>query len=128
MYRMISLLTLAAALVATFGPALRADQNDSNQTKLHSAIKPTPRDAKWMPRHEKFVEIAKRGDIDLLFWVTASPTLGAVKAMARAVAQRFLTMNSSLKRPPTLALVATAPSMCCGGYKMGSLTASSPRP
>ena len=67
MYRMISLLTLAAALVATFGPALRADQKDSNQAKLHSAIKPTPRDAKWMPRHEKFVEIAKRGDIDLLF-------------------------------------------------------------
>lgn len=33
----------------------------------HSAVKPAPRDQKWMPRHEKFVEIAKAGNIDLLF-------------------------------------------------------------
>ena len=35
--------------------------------KPHSAITPAPRDKGWMPRHEKFVEIAKAGNIDLLF-------------------------------------------------------------
>lgn len=34
---------------------------------LHTAIKPAPRDGGWMKRHEKFVEIAKGGKVDLLF-------------------------------------------------------------
>ncbi len=33
----------------------------------HSAVKPVPRDANWTNRHEKFVEIAKRGGVDVLF-------------------------------------------------------------
>ena len=37
------------------------------QQKEHSAIKPVPRDEKWLKRHETFVAIAKRGNIDLLF-------------------------------------------------------------
>ncbi|MCS7014578.1 MAG: platelet-activating factor acetylhydrolase IB subunit [Gemmatales bacterium] len=37
------------------------------QEKLHSAVKPVPRDANWLKRHETFVAIAKRGGIDVLF-------------------------------------------------------------
>ncbi|MCS7167699.1 MAG: GDSL-type esterase/lipase family protein [Gemmatales bacterium] len=37
------------------------------QEQLHSAIKPVPRDAKWLKRHETFVALAKRGGIDVLF-------------------------------------------------------------
>jgi lysophospholipase L1-like esterase len=33
----------------------------------HSAIKPAPRDGAWMKRHAKFVEMAKKGGIDVLF-------------------------------------------------------------
>ena len=33
----------------------------------HSAVKPVPRDANWTSRHDKFVEIAKRGGVDVLF-------------------------------------------------------------
>ncbi|HEY8503380.1 MAG TPA: platelet-activating factor acetylhydrolase IB subunit [Gemmataceae bacterium] len=35
--------------------------------KEHSAVKPVPRDAKWMKRHEKFTEMAGKGGIELLF-------------------------------------------------------------
>ena len=33
----------------------------------NTAIQPVPRDAKWIQRHESFVEIAKKGDVDVLF-------------------------------------------------------------
>jgi lysophospholipase L1-like esterase len=33
----------------------------------HSAVKPVPRDTGWMKRHDKFVEMAKGGGIDVLF-------------------------------------------------------------
>jgi lysophospholipase L1-like esterase len=33
----------------------------------HSAITPVPREGGWMKRHEKFVEMAKKGGIDVLF-------------------------------------------------------------
>ena len=33
----------------------------------NTAVKPEPRDAKWVQRHEGFVSLAKRGGIDLLF-------------------------------------------------------------
>ncbi len=49
------LLLTATALVA---PAL---------ARAESATTPVPRDAAWMKRHEEFVAIAKRGDIDVLF-------------------------------------------------------------
>lgn len=39
----------------------------SAQDKKHSAVTPAPRDPNWMKRHDKFVEIAKRGGVDLLF-------------------------------------------------------------
>jgi lysophospholipase L1-like esterase len=37
------------------------------QDKKHSAITPTPKDPIWTKRHEIFVSIAKKGDVDLLF-------------------------------------------------------------
>ncbi len=39
----------------------------SAQEKLHSAVKPVPRDPNWLKRHETFVAIAKRGGVDVLF-------------------------------------------------------------
>lgn len=48
---------LIAALLAT--AAFAADGN--------TAIQPVPRDARWVQRHEGFVELAKKGDIDVLF-------------------------------------------------------------
>jgi len=39
----------------------------AEDVKLHSAIKPVPRDAGWLKRHEKFVEIAKKGGVEVLF-------------------------------------------------------------
>jgi lysophospholipase L1-like esterase len=68
MLRTFSLLALTATLAISFGPSLRADQKDTENTaRSHTAIKPAPRDKGWMGRHDKFVEIAKRGDVDLLF-------------------------------------------------------------
>ncbi len=34
---------------------------------MHAAVKPAPRDAGWIKRHEGFNELAKKGDIDLVF-------------------------------------------------------------
>lgn len=33
----------------------------------HDAVKPVPRDAKWMVRHESFNERVKKGNVDLIF-------------------------------------------------------------
>ena len=35
--------------------------------KPNPATVPAPRDKGWTARHEKFVEIAKKGDVDVLF-------------------------------------------------------------
>ncbi len=37
------------------------------EAKDNSAITPAPRDPNWVKRHEGFVEIAKKGGVDLLF-------------------------------------------------------------
>jgi lysophospholipase L1-like esterase len=47
-----------AFLVATSG---------AGEKKEHSAVKPVPRDAKWVQRHEAFVGIAKKGNVEVLF-------------------------------------------------------------
>jgi lysophospholipase L1-like esterase len=39
----------------------------TDEGKESTAVKPVPRDAGWKKRHEKFVEIAKKGGIELLF-------------------------------------------------------------
>lgn len=37
------------------------------QSKENTAIKPAPRDKNWEKRHDAFVSIAKRGNVDILF-------------------------------------------------------------
>lgn len=58
------LLALVAGLFlagcSTLDPALRDPEKNS-------AIKPAPRDAGWVRRHEGFVQIAKQGGVDVLF-------------------------------------------------------------
>src|SRR5262245_5862194 len=56
-----TMLSASLALVLAFVPARAQDK------PIHSAIKPAPRDVNWTKRHDKFVEIAKKGDVDLLF-------------------------------------------------------------
>jgi lysophospholipase L1-like esterase len=55
------MLSASLALVLAVVPARAEDK------PAHSAIKPAPRDVNWTKRHDKFVEIAKKGDVDLLF-------------------------------------------------------------
>ena len=55
-------LLLTAPLVLLFAFASHAAE-----TKTNSATTPAPRDKKWVVRHDGFVEIAKKGDVDLLF-------------------------------------------------------------
>jgi beta-glucosidase len=54
----------AAALCGCFA-VLTASY--AQEVPLHDAIKPVPRDANWMKRHESFNARAKQGDIDLVF-------------------------------------------------------------
>src|SRR3954462_4543538 len=50
----------------------------------NTAIEPAPRDPAWVKRHEGFVEIAKRGGVDVLFlgdsitdfWRREDPKMG----------------------------------------------------
>ncbi len=53
---------LPLALAALAAPVLQADPQPAN-----TASKPVPREGTWMKRHEKFVEMAKKGGIDVLF-------------------------------------------------------------
>ncbi|HVS52888.1 MAG TPA: GDSL-type esterase/lipase family protein [Opitutaceae bacterium] len=48
---------LAAALLGLLALGARAN----------TAIEPVPRDPRWVQMHESFVELAKKGDIDVLF-------------------------------------------------------------
>src|SRR5437660_1559049 len=52
---------LTTSLVLTAFNAVQG-QGDKNP-----ATTPVPRDKNWVKRHEGFVEIAKKGDVDLLF-------------------------------------------------------------
>ncbi len=42
-------------------------QAQKDEKLIHAAIKPVPRDAGWVKRHEGFNEEAKKGNIDLVF-------------------------------------------------------------
>src|SRR5687767_14628351 len=53
---------LAIAAVCTLPAALRAED-----APAHDAVKPVPRDAGWMKRHESFNERVKKGNVDLIF-------------------------------------------------------------
>jgi len=50
-----------------FSFALGATAALAQESPAHSAVKPAPRDANWKGRHEAFVAIAKKGEVDLLF-------------------------------------------------------------
>lgn len=52
--------SLFLASCTTVAPELR-------DPAKNSAIRPEPRDANWVKRHEGFVEIAKKGGVDVLF-------------------------------------------------------------
>ncbi len=54
-------MVLALTTIALLVPHHRAAAAEN------SAIKPVPRDGNWMKRHDGFVEIAKKGDVDVLF-------------------------------------------------------------
>ncbi len=56
------LLGMLALGLIVFIPAAWAQEKAE-----HAAVKPVPRDGNWMKRHEGFVEIAKKGDVDVLF-------------------------------------------------------------
>jgi lysophospholipase L1-like esterase len=54
-------LLLSALLV------IGADASSADKDHQNSAAKAVPRDAKWLKRHEEFVELAKQGDVGVLF-------------------------------------------------------------
>ena len=54
------------ALVTTF-LGLMAAFVVAEEAKTHSAVTPVPRDANWVKHHESINELAKKGDVDLLF-------------------------------------------------------------
>lgn len=76
------LLTLAFALTAS--------------AFANTAVVPVPRDANWVKRHEGFVEIAKKGGVDLLFvgdsitdfWRRPEPHTGGKKIWDATYASR----------------------------------------
>lgn len=41
--------------------------SSAQETPQHAAVKPAPRDANWLKRHEGFVALAKKGNVDVLF-------------------------------------------------------------
>lgn len=55
---------IAATLFLALAIGVHAAEKKSTSA---SATDPAPRDAKWVGRHEGFVAIAKKGDVDLLF-------------------------------------------------------------
>ncbi|MFM7072140.1 MAG: platelet-activating factor acetylhydrolase IB subunit [Planctomycetota bacterium] len=73
------------------GTAAKAD--GKAEVKLHSAIKPEPRDGNWMKRHESFNNRVKQGNVDLLF-IGDSITQGWEGAGKAAWAERYAKRNA----------------------------------
>jgi lysophospholipase L1-like esterase len=59
--------TLKFALLCAIFSSLVSVASAQESKKENSATKPAPRDKGWEKRHETFVGIAKRGNVDLLF-------------------------------------------------------------
>ena len=60
----------ARALLAVFAAALLLTagcQSPLRDPATNSALRPGPRDANWVKRHEGFVALAKQGGVDVLF-------------------------------------------------------------
>jgi lysophospholipase L1-like esterase len=66
-----TLICLAASwALLTTAQSFAQDTNQSvavTQTAVNTAIVPVPREAKWVTRHEGFVQEAKQGGVDILF-------------------------------------------------------------
>lgn len=62
----ISRILRAGMLVLSMALGLAAVAT-AQEAGTNAAVKPAPRDKNWVKRHEKFVEMAKRGGIDVLF-------------------------------------------------------------
>jgi lysophospholipase L1-like esterase len=62
-------LSLALAGLLTLGGAIQAGDKKEEKKDLakNPATSPAPRDKGWLKRHEGFVEIAKKGGVDVLF-------------------------------------------------------------
>jgi beta-glucosidase len=58
---------VAPRLMAQEAAGTAAKADGKAEVKLHSAIKPEPRDGNWMKRHESFNNRVKQGNVDLLF-------------------------------------------------------------
>lgn len=56
-------LALGVSLLVRAGIPVQADDKKADST----ATKAAPRDDKWLKRHEGFIEIAKKGNVDVLF-------------------------------------------------------------
>jgi lysophospholipase L1-like esterase len=63
MYLRKMLFTLTVGCIGLLAVSTSATSGD----KKNSATTPAPRDKGWVKRHEGFVEIAKKGDVDVLF-------------------------------------------------------------
>ena len=120
----------AALSFTTLGlaaPAAFADQATATK-KLPAAVAPAPKvgkdgqpEKRFISMHEAFLDIAKKGGVDVLF-LGDSITEGWGGAQG-GVGER----TSSRSSPPTSASAATAPSTCCGASRTASSTASRPR-
>lgn len=55
-------LLLATTVLFTFALVAHAAE-----TKTNTAVTPSPRDKNWVKRHEGFVDVAKKGGVELLF-------------------------------------------------------------
>jgi lysophospholipase L1-like esterase len=62
-------LSLTAGILCAALLAVRAEgaENKQEAAKKNPATTPVPREKGWMKRHEGFVEIAKKGGVDVLF-------------------------------------------------------------
>lgn len=59
--------TLKIALICAIFSSIVSFATAQDSKKENTAIKPVPRDKNWEKRHDTFVGIAKRGNVDLLF-------------------------------------------------------------
>ena len=59
--------TLKIALICAIFSSVVSFATAQDSKKENTAIKPVPRDKNWEKRHDTFVGIAKRGNVDLLF-------------------------------------------------------------
>ena len=90
-FAMLLSLTFVAARIAAQEAATKTEAKA--ETKLHSAIKPEPREGNWMKRHESFNTRVKQGNADLLF-IGDSITQGWEGAGKAVWAERYAKRNA----------------------------------